>query len=422
MDTRYSIINIETVNENDLNIYDLTKLVKPNYVITRELYTPYKNTLAIYDLLRQIMIDDKKTIINPIITLSPDSSISMATLGGVAEKFMFTETKHNKTLYKTNIHVLYIDSLPDLSNDTDFRSNVLSNILGLNINSCNRVTIPPENITLLGINEQLISDEHEHIITQKNITNFNLKIIKQKGIIKIMDKVISLLKHEHVHVVIDLSCMDLHSAPSAVRNADTKDGFDIEQIKVIAQYLKKLNNLHGIDITGYNFGTKEDENKHMVANTMTIKTIETIVTSVIDIKQKEIFNENDKFLIWRKINDVDPIGWYILRNIPLEQKEQLLNDIDDDEIIIVPVNEIDNNDDDNDTNTDDYAIVAVTTIAEQQTKCYYTTDIYTERCLYPGEKLNMFFEMINTPDIKVLTKENKESEESNLIQITIPEY
>ena len=185
------------------------------------------------------MIDEKKTIITPIITLSPDSSISNATLEGIAEKYMYTEMKDNKIIYKTNIHVLYIDALPDISNDkTNHRTSILSNILGLNTSTHNRVLIPINNITLIGLNTQLINDEQECTLNTYNISNFSLDIIKRKGIAIIMEKIINALKYENVHVILDLSCMDLKSAPSVIRD-NTTDGFDIDQITIIMQYLKK---------------------------------------------------------------------------------------------------------------------------------------------------------------------------------------
>ncbi len=400
----HTIIQVEAI-DGSLNVSDFLD-VKLDYTVKKELYTPYKTTLAVYDLIRQIMVDDKKTIKSPIITLSPDSSISAATLAGVAEKFMYSETKDNKVLYNTNIHVLYIDSLPDLAINkeneyNDYKSSVLSDVIGRNNSSysLHRVSIPHKNITILGIDEQLLDDEQEYILN--SITHYDLKTIKQKGLIQIMDRIVDTLKYENVHVVLDLSCIEKKSAPSVVRDGDR--GFDIDQLLLIVQYLKKIN-IHGIDITGYNFGKLEEKELHTLSNTITIKTIESVIMNIIEMPNME----TTKFLIWRKVNDIDPIGWYIMRDIPEEQKDELLNSINNDQIIFVPID--DNND----------ALVTTTTIGEQQQKSYYTATTFNECCLYPGEKLNMIFELCDLPNIKVLTKENDEI--NNFIQITLPEY
>ena len=78
---------------------------------------------------------------------------------------------YNKEIYNTNIHVLYIDSLPDLAINkeneyNDYKSSVLSDVIGRNNSSysLHRVSIPHKNITILGIDEQLLDDEQEYIL------------------------------------------------------------------------------------------------------------------------------------------------------------------------------------------------------------------------------------------------------------------
>lgn len=413
----YSLIHVESSKNNMLSIADFFT-TKFDYVIKKEMYKPYKNTLMIYDLLRQIMVDEKKTIITPIVTLSPDTSISASTLAGAAEKFMYCETVECKPVYKTSLHVIYIDTTPNLiikkyESSDDYKMSVLSDVMGLNDDSfsLHRVDIPASNITIIGINEETFDDEQEFTLNKHNITYFTLKKMSQ-NIIKIMEKLISQLQYKNIHVVINLSCMDFKSAPSVVR--ESKTGFDIEQIKLVCSYLKKLNRLNGIDITGYNFGSIDDEKQHKISNQMTVNTIETIITNIIDIKCKSIniFNEDSKFLIWRKIDDIDQIGWYILRCMTLEQREEIIKNIDDDQIIIIPID-----DDDDEKNSFD-ALITVTTLKEQQTKSYYTASSYSECCLFPGEKLNMMFELLQTNN---QLKEIENTEKNGLIQIIIPD-
>lgn len=422
----HTIIQIETL-DNSLNVSDYMP-IKIDYTVRRELYTPYKTTLAVYDLIRNIMIDEKHTIKSPIITLSPDSSISAATLAGVAEKFIYSETIEKKVIYKTHIHVLYIDSMPDLAINkgneyNDYKTSVLSDVIGRNTSSysLHRVSIPYSNITILGIDDELLDDEQEYILN--SITHYDLKTIRKKGLIQIMEKIVASLKYENVHVVLDLSCIEKKCAPSVVR--DNNNGFNLDELLLIIQYLKKIN-IHGIDITGYKFGIPEEKELHTLSNTITIKTIESIIASIIELPNIE----STKFLIWRKVNDIDPIGWYIMRDVPEEQKEELLNSIDNDQIIFVPYGDKDNeyfedsdNNEDNEDNKDNenYALVTTTTIGEQQQKSYYTATTLNDCCLLPGEKVSMMFELCDLPNIKVLTKENDDTT-NNLIQIIVPEY
>src|SRR5690606_26704291 len=101
-------------------------------------------------------------------------------------------------------------------------------------------------------------------------------------------------------------------------------------------------------------------------------------------KTINIFNEDSKFLIWRKNSDPDPIGWSILKGMDLETREQYIKAIGDDNIISVPITDDDEVYD---------ALVTVTTMNEQQNKSYYTAKNFTECCLKPNQKVSMMFEL-----------------------------
>ncbi|VBB17826.1 hypothetical protein YASMINEVIRUS_289 [Yasminevirus sp. GU-2018] len=443
---KHSLIHVEPYEPDDLGI-DEFFTTKFDYVVKRDMYKAHKKTLAIYDLLRQILVDKNKDISTPIITLSPDPSISASTLAGAAEKFMYSDInpKTGATVFKTNLKVLYFDSSPDVStqkydNYDSFRESVLSDAMGLNDESfsLHRVDIPPENITIMGVDDKNIDDAQEGIVKKYNIDMFSSRHMRKKGIVKFMKRVLDSVENDDVHVVIDLSCMQQKYAPSSIRNdTDKKAGFDFDEMRVIMNSLKNLKKLNGVDITGYNFGSRKDKNKHHVSNIITVKTIEMMVSSVIVLKQKSIniFNENSKFLIWRKVQDTDPIGWYILRGISLQDREQFIEAIGDGQIVTITIPEsddvpkddsqddnLDDNPDDNtttkskksikddlddDDDSDDDsepkyfdALVTVTTLKEQQDKSYYMATSLQECCLYPGEKLNMMFELLNTPNVQ----------------------
>lgn len=431
----HSLIHVEPFQKDTLSIADyLTS--KFDYVVSKNMYKPHDNTLAVYSFLREIMIDKKTQIKTPILTLSPDPSISASTIAGVAEKFMYNDIEHNKTVFNTSLHVLYIDSLPDLSTlpyseYDDFRNSVLSDVMGLTENSFSnhRVNIRPDNITLVGINEEFLDDEQNSIITQHNIDMYGLELMKKKGIERLMMKIVDKLQDKNIHIVIDLSCIQQCYAPSVIRDVQklsksTKDiGFTYEEIEIIVKCLKQLKNINSIDITGYHFGLQKDKETHYVSNMITIKTIEMIINNLIELKQKSInfFNENSKFLIWRKVDDVST-GWYILRGMSLQQREELIREFEENEIKLVPICENETDNEDNDSVEDDRyeALVTVTTFAEQQSKSYYTSSSIHDCCLFPGEKVNMMFELLNTPQqLKPLDSEQVDQTEHkvDIIQI-----
>lgn len=398
MDKKYSLIHVEPFEEDHLDLGDLFT-TKFDHVVKKDMYTSHKTTLAIYDFFRRIMSEKEKELQTPIITLSPDPSISSATLAGSSEKFMYSEkstVNEDRTVFNTNLKVIYIDSSPDLSlkkyiEYSDYSNAVLSDVIGLNEESysSHRVDIPCESVNLIGINEKYLSDEYTETIKHNNLNVFSLEMMRKKGIKKIMKNIVDKLQFENVHIVIDLSCLNISSAPSVLRN--NNEGFDLEEIKLIIESLNELKYIYAIDITGYNFGSKHDKEKHHISNTITVKTIETIIMSFVKLQTQSInfFNENSKFLIWRPVAEADDdYGWYILRNMTLDERNAIINAIPDDEIITIALH---------DDESDDYydALVTTTTIAEQQEKSYYVSSSVYDCCLFPDEKINMIVELLN---------------------------
>jgi arginase family enzyme len=421
----HSLIHVESIDPEYTSI-DEFFTNKFDYVLKSNMYKAHQKTLAIYDLYRQIIIDSGNKIIKPIITLSPDSAISGSTIAGVAEKFMYSDVGNDdKPCFKSSAKVIYIDSSPDLSTKTysdysNYPDSVLSDSIGLTESSytLHRIDIQPSNIYLVGVNEDTLADAEEDTILTHNIQMFSLQTIRKKGIDVILQNIIDECKFDDVHVVIDLSCMSIKYAPSVYRsnhsNVDAvDDGFDFDQMKKITEALKKLTKLHSIDITGYNFGPKIDSQKFHASNIITVKTIEMICCSFVTLKKKSIniFNDESRFLIWKPLNDENLIGWLILRNMDIETREQMIKAIGDDDIKTISIT-----DDDGETYD---ALVTVTTLKEQNEKSYFAASSIYDCCLYPGEKLNMTFEILNTPQTimpvasKVCTESSEQTTESS---------
>jgi arginase family enzyme len=419
----HSLVHIEPADTNALSIGDLL-INKFDYVVRKNLYKPYKNSLAIYDLLRQIMVDRQNKIRTPIITLSCDASISGATIGGVVEKFMYTEQQGSTPVYRSDLKVIYINSCPDLAVKSythyqDFVNSVMADVIGITPTTFNmhRVNQSPDNVYFIGIDESILPDEQDALITKYNMNSFSFQTMQKKGVDKVMEYVIQQCKFDDVHVVINLASMASGYAPSVYREHKSKNGFDYDQMLCIVRALKKLEKLNSVDITGYNFGLKPDKEKHHIANTLTVRVIDTIINSLIDLKQKSIniFDEESRFLIWKRLDDKDPVGWLILRGMGLGEKEELIKAIDDDRIITVPINDEDEVYD---------AFVTTTTMKEQQEKSYYTAMNVYDCCLYPGEKLNMLFELLNSPGVQaspefMQTNDTAGNQKNHYIQMNI---
>lgn len=408
----HSLIHVEPIDSKILSISDLL-ISKFDYTIKNNMYKEVDNTFEIYDYLRKIMArkKEKSKMKLPIITLSSDSSISGSTITGTCEKYMNAVPNGNNIIYKSDIKVIYIDALPDLSQKkyshyVDFESSILSDSCGLTNNSSfskARIFVDPKNVYCIGLNDIILPNDQELLLKNNDFNYFTLDIMRKKGINKIMDYVIEECKYDNVHVVIDLSVMSKKFAPSVNRlNLDeANDGFDHDEIIMILNKIKKLKLLNSVDITGYNFGYKEHKEKHMNANSLTILTIELILKNLINIKEKRInlFDENSKFLIYKKMNDIEPIGWKILRGLTIDQREEFIKAINN-RIEIVPVN-------DKEINDFYDAFVTTTCIKEQQEKSYYVAKDMFECCLYPGEKLSMMFELINSPSLKLNSESQK---------------
>lgn len=401
----HSLIHVEPLTKNSLSIADFFTS-KFDYIIRSDMYVPHKNTYAVYDLFRQILVDKDKLIHSPIVTLSPDTSISASTIGGGCEKFLYRDDdiKSEAPIVKSDLRVIYVSSLPNIAikkyeTYEDFSGSVISDALGLNelSFSLSRVRLSPENLFLIGINEDVTPTDEEEIIKRYNIDSYSIQLMRKKGIAEIMSYVVDKVGDENVHIVIDLSVISPKYAPSVKRCLQTKDGFDIDELDIVVNHLKKLKNINGIDVTGYVFGLISEKEKHHVSNMLTVKLIQNIVSKFISLKTKSIniFNEESKFLIWRKVNDNDSKGWNILRGIDLQTREEIIKAIGDDNIITIPIDE---------GIASDYesydALVTTSTMNEQQNKSYYTANSLYDCCLYPEEKISMMFELLNTPAVQ----------------------
>lgn len=516
-----SLIKVEPVDKNVIDIDDyVTK--KFDYVVNSELYN-HNGTCHVYELMRQIVADKQNKLARPAIVLSPDTAISSATISGNAERHVSTSSITHDIrgamvpgmTYTSDLKVLYISSklglsLQDYEYKTDYAKSIVSNAMGMTSTSYtnHNVTIDPKNIIFLGIRDDLIDESEQEALDSMGENKpyiFTYQNVMDKGIERIMKFVQSSLSSHKVHVVFDLSAVSIKIAPSVIRYVAQSDESDensqsslpetreeIERVfrgldqndaatimRTIATF-KESGDLVGFDLTGYNMSTKDRREQVHASNMLTSKIIINILHSVSDFAPKSVnvFDQNSKFLIWKKIPELelfeekegdhneadaiwstDPIGWHILRNIDLDTRSQLIahferlkqmtrttDTTDDAETVENPVVTHSNNpktsepksssndreyDQDmqlkrrlkamsypisnfqfeNDDGSPLNVIISVTTPAEQEMKSYYIAESYTDRCLLPGEKVNMTFELLATP--KAIEVLNQEAERAN---------
>lgn len=173
-----------------------------------------------------------------------------------------------------------------------------------------------------------------------------------------------------------------------------------EYFKVLSS-VKKIDNIVGVCITGFDYSLITDDKIKMQCDMLTTSIIRETVTALTDLKEKSIniFNEESYFLIWRPIYDTDEdgdedYGWYILRDCPLDMRERLMTeDLKDDDVIITDTVIKDGEEVD--------AMITKTTMKEQQDRSYYSGGSYADCILFPHEKVAMMFEMLKTPQASV---------------------
>ena len=397
-------------------------------IIRNEFDNIINNDIYQSDNIYQEMYNKFSKIFNKYdtyINISTDRAISSSTLSALNEKYMYQVGK----TFKSDLKVLYIDSLMDMElNNYDekltnhrYRNSVITNLLALSTDedisrTYTKHKLPFNWNQFIFLSQQEINPSEENMLINSNVIYYPFMNFK-KNPSYIMDKIIKEIDFNPVAIVFDMSVFNVNIAPCVIRE-DFKSGLDLDQLKIILEKLKEMNKQHNnikmIDITGH-YLSLEDTNP---AFRVTIETITKIYSKIFDMKEYaiNIYNEHTRFLIFKPVaelcienenienenienenvtNDSDIIelnkmgdnyGWYILRNIPKEDKEEIFKEIEDDSIKITTINE-------NDIDID--IMISSTTINEQNEKCYYTANSYKDCTLYPDEKISMMFELIN---------------------------
>lgn len=212
-----------------------------------------------------------------------------------------------------------------------------------------------------------------------------------------LEKILKLIKSnidlEPVFIDVDLSVLEHTISPLCLRHPEELQNPELSvniknsELKLILKYLSELN-ICGINISGFCV----DFLDVTMINRIQIETIQQIYGTILKLKEKKIniYNEHSRFLIFKPIQEIwdeyDQFGWYIMRNVDAELKERLLEDIKDGEIIEVQIED--------DENIKRDILISVTTLADQDELSYYLADDYSDKRLYPDEKLDAYFNLL----------------------------
>jgi len=372
-------------------------------VIDKSIYDTENIYNDMYNKFKQIFSSKDECYVN----ISTDRAISSATLSALNELYKYKNGK----VYDSDLKIIYIDSKADLNlndydeklNNYNYRLSVVSNLLALSTDeditrtyTKHVVPLKLEQFSFIGLND--ITPYEENLLLKENSDYYDLKRIN-KNLESILNKVINKLSDSPVAIIFDMSVFDLNIAPCTIRENDKNVGLNLDQLNLILKHLsnmnKKYNNVKMIDITGHYLSIQDTSPAFRV----TIETITKIYSKILNLKEYSIniFNENTRFIIYKPVDEIceetdesigDNYGWYILRNVPMDFKNDLLKEIDNDSITIIDIP---------DENEDEeiQVMISSTTILEQNDKCYYTATGYKDCTLYPDEKMAMAFELIN---------------------------
>jgi len=324
-----------------------------DYVVPNDLFenNNSKGYNVLCDHIKNIDLSQYK----PIINIGGDNSVSLGTIPAMSQHY-------------PNLKILWIDSLCDLITESedqvqdqvnygDITLSILLKKTNIKIIKDNFINV--NNIVMLGIDNTSDVD----LLNEYEIEHYTIDKIKSLGFETILDVLNDMLNGFPVHV-----CFD----------AKVFKNIDSEKMNMLINKLKS--NIVSMDIIEYDpLATSKIESQQ------TCKDIQDIIKILVDGKDKSIniFTEDTYFLIYRNVAQRNPhdIGWYVLSNMSLQDRENILRYIPDDEILTMDID-------------GDDILVTKTTMNEQNKKTYFFARTINELALYPDEKESMCFKLL----------------------------
>lgn len=381
---------INKVNGDTENIYILIKTSidsENNYC--RNSFDYILNFISFnhtYLELKDIVTKNKN---KKFVTICSDPSVSVSIIPVLNELDSMIEVKPNFKLqceypeYTSRLRIIKFTSKLHFNHKNSF-----TKLMQSENDIRHRMILKPEQFIFMGLDSNNSDIVNKSTIYSKDDLHTNLeKILK---LIKLK------IDSEPVFIDIDLSVFDNTLSPLCLRHPEELQNPDLSvniknsELKLILKYLSELN-VKGINISGFCV----DFLDVTMINRIQIETIQQIYGTILKLKEKKIniYNEHSRFLIFKPLQELyidydeyDDIGWYIMRNVDSELKERLLEEIKDGEIIQIQIEDDDNIKRD--------ILISVTTLADQYELSYYLADDYSDKRLYPDEKLDSYFNLL----------------------------
>lgn len=378
-----------------------------NYEVIDAMYKTYDENgfplvyNFLYKYISALPINNNKVIV----TLSPDPVISGSTISAMSEKYIYNEIVNNKVNFLSKLKILYITpSSHVLNNYSDItienlRNSMLSHLLGQQSITYmgNKLNLSKDQFILIGLNDELLNNDEKEELDKLDIKYFTLKQLRKKGITNVIKSINCNFSNDPLMVIYDMSCTSYETAPCVSRflrdgtRTELKllNGFNEKELRELFLAIDK-NKLVACDITGFDLRIENKERAYRI----TCEACKIPFYTLIGMKEKKIniFNETSKFIIWRPFEQTSEtdIGWFIMKGLSLIDRENIIKSIPSDTIInfVVDIEGV-----------EETVLLAVTTIEEQNEKCFYSSDVKINDCvLYPAQKLSMVFELLNTPE------------------------
>jgi len=355
-------ILIKTNLDSENNYCRLSFDYTLNFISFNQLYLELKNIMK---------HDSNKNKI--LVTFCSDPSISTSIIPVINEFESMIEVKPNFKLqceypeYTSRLKIIKFTSNLHL----DYK-NAFTNLIKVDNEINHQMILKKEQFIMIGV---------EPIESDINKLEKYLKIITSN------------IDSSPVYIDFDLSVLEQLLSPLCLRHPEELQNPDLSvnitkiQLRLFLQLFSKLN-IFGLNISGFCV----DFNDKTMINRIQIETIQQIYGSLLNIKEKRItiYNENSRFLIFKPkeevLDDSDPYGWYIMRNVDFKLKEKLLEDIKDGEIISIEI--------DDDNNIKKEILISTTTLEDQNELSYYFAEDYSDKRLYPDEKIDAYFNLL----------------------------
>ena len=348
-----------------------------------------------------------------LVTISPTKTASLFSIPAINENYMYRSKNEylpgDHPKFNSSLNILYISSTPDIEtnigqteekfSNKELSSCIISNAIGtIPSISHHNLLLDIKQFTYFGIREDLLTEK----LKSELDTCYTYENIKGEKLKKTLHFLKNKMSDEPVHIVFDLGILSSVVSPLSIRENYTINniGISLEELTIILEQLKTLN-IVGLDIVNY-FLIKDQTT---LVNRIQSETIQRIYGTLLNMKQKSfnVFNEHSKFLIFKPVDEINKdVGWYIMRGIEdLKLREEIMKKVELDQIITVKIPKDDkddkdnNNEDDQEDDQEEEILITTTTIFDQNEFSYFSSEDFLDKRLYPDEKMDMMFELVN---------------------------